>query len=131
MPNPDELIGLARDVIAAINSGEFDRAAEHAHPDIVLVRLAGQPELRGRDALRTWMEPDAFESLAYEPLEFEAAGNRVLVRSYVHGRGAGSGIEMETEAFAVWTFDEQLRVTRIQAFFPHEEDAARRAFKGD
>jgi hypothetical protein len=37
---------------------------------------------------------------------------------------------METEAFAVWTFDEQLRVTRIEAFFPHEEDAARRAFEG-
>jgi SnoaL-like domain len=130
MPNPDELIESVRDVIAAINSGEFDRAAERAHPEIVLVRLAGQPELRGRNALRTWMEPDAFESLVYEPLEFEAAGNRVLVRSHVRGRGAGSGIEMNTEAFAVWTLDEQLRVTRIQAFFLHEQDAARRALNG-
>jgi hypothetical protein len=130
MPDPDELIERARDVIAAINSGEFDRAAASAHPDIVLVRLSGQPELRGRDALRTWMEPDAFESMVYEPLGFEAAGNRVLVRSQVRGRGAGSGIEMETEALAVWTFDEQLRVTRIQAYLLHEEDAARRAFKG-
>jgi len=110
-----------------MNSGEFDKAAALAHPDIVVVRLTGQPELRGRDALRAWMEPDAFESIAYEALEFEAAGNRVLVRSRVRGRGAGSGIEMETEAYGVWTFDERLRVTRVQAFFDHEEDAARRA----
>jgi ketosteroid isomerase-like protein len=128
--NPDELIDRTRDVIAAINGGEFDRAAESAHPDIVLVRLAGQPELRGRDALRAWMEPDAFESLVYEPLEFEAAGNRVLVRSHVRGRGAGSGIEMETDAFAVCTFDEELRLTRIEAFSLHEEETARSAFEG-
>ena len=126
MPEPDQLVERVREAIDALNGGEFDRAAAVAHPEIVVVRLAGQPELRGRDALREWMEPDAFESLVYEPLEFEASGNRVLVRSRVRGRGAGSGIEMETEAYGVWTLDPQLRVTRIQAFFDHEEDAARR-----
>ena len=128
MPSPDELIACVREVIDAVNSGDFDRAVQKAHPDIVFVRLTGQPDLRGRDAMRTWMEPDAFESMSYENVEFETAGNRVLVSAHVRGRGAGSGIEMETDTFAVWTLDEQGMITRVQAFLPHQEEAARRAF---
>jgi hypothetical protein len=76
------------------------------------------------------MEPDAFESQKTELREIEIEGNRALVRQHTRARGAGSGIEMEVEAWGVWTFDEDGRVTRIETYLQREEDEARRAFRG-
>lgn len=75
------------------------------------------------------MEPDAFESQILEPLFFQAADEKVLVHVNGRLRGAGSGIEMEVRSWAVWSFDEDERVTRIEVFLDHEEAAARRAFR--
>ena len=77
------------------------------------------------------MEPDAFESQVTEPLEIEIAGNRALIRQLRRARGAGSGIEMEVGAWAVWTFDDDGRVTRMENFLEHEEDEARRALEAN
>ncbi len=115
----------------AYNRCDFDSVVERAHPDIVLVRAGGQGELRGPEALRSWMEPDAFESQLLEPLEFEVATNRVLVHARSMLRGACSGIEMEACTWTVWTFDDQARITRIEVFLEHEEDEARRALRGE
>jgi hypothetical protein len=76
------------------------------------------------------MEPDAFESQVIEPDEFEATGNRVLVRQRASARGAASGIEVEIESWTVWTFDDDGKATRMEFFLPHEEDQARRALRG-
>jgi len=73
------------------------------------------------------MEPDAFEAQTIEPGEFEVAGNKVLLLQHSTVRGAGSGIEMEIDTWAVWTFDEDGKVTRIESYLRHEEDEARRA----
>ena len=114
----------------AINRGDFDSAIELAHPEIVLVRPGVLPELRGTEAIRAWMEPDAFESQTVELLDFEVEGNRVLTRQRTSARGAGSGIEMEVNSLSLWTFDEDGKVTRVEAFSMDEEDTARRAFQG-
>ncbi len=108
-----------------LNRGDFDTAIELADPEIVFVRPGGLPDLRGVDAVRAWMEPDAFESRSVELLSFESAGNRVLTRQLTRARGAGSGIEMEIEALTVWTFNEEAKVTRVEAFSP-----ARRTRRG-
>src|SRR3954453_7659691 len=108
----------------AFNRGDFDAAIEIAHPDIVFVRPGAQPELKGAEAMRTWMEPDAFESQVIDPLEFRVSGNKVLVRQHATARGAGSGIEIEIEATTLWSFDEEGRVTRAEAFLPHQEEEA-------
>ncbi|MFI5026611.1 MAG: hypothetical protein ACHQCI_07685 [Solirubrobacterales bacterium] len=34
-------------------------------------------------------------------------------------------------SWAVWTFDDDGRVTRIETYLEHEENAARRTFRGD
>lgn len=111
----------------ALNRGDFDAAIAIADPEIVFVRVGGLPDLRGADAIRAWMEPDAFESQRYEIVGFEAAGNRLLTRQVTTARGAGSGIEMEIEAITVWTFSDEGKVLRVEAFLPSEEAEARRA----
>ncbi len=124
-----ELVERLREAYAAFNRGDFDAAMEFAHPDIVFVRAAGQSDLEGADAIRAWMEPDAFESQVIEPEEFEVAGSRVLVRQHATALGSGSGIEIEVDAWSLWTFDGEGRATRVEFYLHHQEDEARRALR--
>jgi hypothetical protein len=126
----EELIQLVRDAVEAFNRGDFESAVQTAHPEVVLRRLGGLPEVRGVDAFREWMEPDAFESQQTVLNAFEVDGNRVLVRQHTVARGAGSGIEAAVDSLAVWTFDEDNNVTRVELFLPPEEEEARRALRG-
>jgi ketosteroid isomerase-like protein len=128
VPN-EEIIELLRRSYEAFNRGDFDAAVEVVHPDVVFVRTGDQSDLRGVDAFRGWMEPEAFESLHIEPVEFEVAGDKVLIRQRSTARGAGSGIEMRIDNWAVWTLDADLRITRIETYLDHEEDEARRALR--
>ena len=130
-PTEEELIERLRRNAEALNRGEFDAVIQMADPDIVFVRPGGLPDLEGAEAVRAWMDPDAFESQSVEIDSFEVKGNRVLTRQRTTARGAGSGIEMEIEALVVWTFDEQGKVTRVETFTAQEEDAARRALHPD
>jgi ketosteroid isomerase-like protein len=123
----EQMIEALRRNNEAINRGDFDAAIELADPDIVFVRAGALPDLHGADAVRAWMEPDAFESQTYEMLDHEVSGNRILVRSLSKARGAGSGIEMELVALTVWTFNDAGRITRVEIFFLDQEDEARRA----
>ena len=128
MGNPEEtLIKRVRETLDAFNRGDFDKAVEIAHPNVVFIRPGELPELRGAENIRVWMEPDAFESQLLEPTDFQAVGNRVLVRQHATARGAGSGIEVELDTWSVWTFDEDGRVTRVESFSDQEEAEARRA----
>jgi len=130
IPN-EEMIERVRRTCDAFNRGDFDAAMEGAHPEVVFVRVGVQSDLKGAEAVRAWMEPDAFESQAVEPFEFRVAGNKVLVRHRAAMRGAGSGIEIEIDSWAVWTFDEDGRVTRIETFLHHEEAEALSALGAD
>ena len=131
MPISDkEMIERIGQLYAALSQGDLDAAAELGHPDVVLVRAAGQGEVRGREGLRAWIEPDAFETQRLEPLGFETAGDRVLAHVHSTARGAGSGIEIDVDAWTVYTFDEDGKFTRVEIFLEYEEDEARRAFEG-
>jgi limonene-1,2-epoxide hydrolase len=114
----------------ALNRGEFDVAIELAAPGIVLMRPGGLPSVHGIEAVRAWLEPDAFESQRLELLGAEAVGSRVLTRQRLSARGAGSGIEMEIESFSIWIFNEDGKVARVETFTLDEEEAARRALLG-
>ena len=122
-------IELLRKTYEAFNRGDFDAAIQFAHPEIVVTRLGDQSELRGTDALRAWMEPDAFESQRTDLKGFEVVGDRVLMFQNIVSRGAGSGIEMKLDSWTVCTFDDQGLITRLQLFLAHEEDEARRALR--
>jgi ketosteroid isomerase-like protein len=106
---------------AAFNREDFDRAVEIAHPEVEFTR-PGQGTVRGADAIRAWMEPDALEAHKVEPLDFRVNGRVVLVRQRHRARGASSGIDVEADAWIVWTFDDDGRARRVEAFLA--EDAA-------
>ena len=132
MPIPeDELIQRLRQGYDDFNRGDYDAATQWVHPDIVFVSPGSLTELRGAEALRAWMEPDAFESQVSQPDEIEIAENRALIHQTTRARGAGSGIEMEVGSWAVWTFDDDGRVTRMETYLEHEEEAARRSLRRD
>jgi ketosteroid isomerase-like protein len=122
-----EIIASLRPVYEAFNRGDFDAAIEIAHPEIEFVRPGGQSSLRGADALRAWMEPDAFEEQAVEPLEFVVEGDKVLVRQHVRAQGAGSGIEIDIHSWAVWTLDDDGIATRLEFYLHHQEAEALQA----
>ena len=128
----EELLERLHRGYEAFNRGDYAAATEWVHPDVVMVSLSpGRTELRGAEALRAWMEPDAFESQKSEARKIEIEGDRALIRQHTRARGSGSGIEMEIGSWAVWTFDDEGRVTRIEYFLEHDEDEARRVFRGE
>src|SRR6476619_677175 len=118
------MIDALRRTYEAFNRGDFDAAVEIAHPEAEMVPVGGQASLRGAAAVRAWMEPDAFEEQRIEPLDFRVEGNKVLARQHTQARGVGSGINLDQEIWTVWTFDDDLLVTRMESFLPHEESAA-------
>ena len=123
----EQTIELARSAFDAFNRGDLEAAMAFVHPDVVLARVGGQSEVKGAEALRSWMEPDAFASQRLEPLDIRVAGNKALMNVRGTMRGAGSGIEMVLEAWSVWTFHDDGKVARIENFLGHEEEQARQA----
>ena len=127
----EELIERLRSGYEAFNRGDYDAATEWVHPDVVFVSAGSITELKGAEALRAWMEPDAFDTQKSQPGEIEISGNRAIFHQTTRARGAGSGIEFEAGTWAVWTFDDEGRVTRMEVYLEHDEDAARRSFRGE
>jgi SnoaL-like domain len=117
----EQKIERIKRLMSMMNAADFDSTVQLAHPDIVLVRAGGAGELRGSDQLREWMEPDAFESQVIEPREFRVAGNKILVTQHSWIRGAGSGIEIELDSWALWTLDDEGLVIRIENFLDEPE----------
>lgn len=119
-----EIVSRLRRTYDAFSRGNFDRALEIAHPDIEFIPPGGQAPLRGSEAFRAWMEPDAMEEQRIEPREIRLNGDKVLIHHHAWARGAASGIELEADAWVVWTVDEDGLVTRVEAFLDHEKSQA-------
>jgi ketosteroid isomerase-like protein len=119
-----ERISTLRRVYESFSLADFDTAIERAHPDIEFVPVGGRAPTQGAEALRAWMEPDAFEQQRAEPREFQVRGDKVLVLVHTWGRGAGSGIELNIDMWNVWTFDDDDRVTRLEVFLPDQHGKA-------
>jgi ketosteroid isomerase-like protein len=101
--------------LAAFGERDFDLILELMEEDAEVQRLGGAETLRGKEAIRSWLEPDAIEYQHASPTEFRENGNRVLVSCDWRVRGTGSKIEVEARIFLVYTLRGE-RITRIQAF---------------
>ena len=123
----EEMVRILRRGYAAYSRGDFDAAAELAHPDIMFVPPGGQAPLIGVEAFRQWMQPDALVNVRIEPVAFSVNGERVLVRQRTQARGATSGIELDLETLVVWTLNDDGLAMRVESFLVHEEDAAAQA----
>jgi ketosteroid isomerase-like protein len=89
--------------IDAYNRRDFDAAVEFFDPDLewVLPEQQASDSCRGiEEVLEFWRGLDeTFEELSLEAQEVVDAGDRVAVRLRFHGRGRGSGAELDTEMY--------------------------------
>jgi ketosteroid isomerase-like protein len=131
----DELV-LAeriRQAYAAFNRGDLDAVLELLDEEVELrpppTSLEPQP-LQGREAVREYLLPNLFEVQTAEPTEIIPEGDRVLVVARTWARGRGSGVELDTTAFHLWTIEGD-RVVRFEVYIDREQAfAALRADTG-
>ena len=110
---------------AAFNRGDLADAAKDFDPNIewrIPFQLPDSPPdetYRGPEGVlhfwETWRS--AFDDFRLELEEIIDAGDRIIVFAAVHGRGAGSGAEVQTPTFPqVWTFGEDGRPVRVEMY---------------
>lgn len=99
-----ENVEIVRKTFEAYVSGDLDGALSYADPSIVWNPVE-EAATQGHDAVRANLERWERDWEAYEanPEEFIDAGDRVLVAVQFRGRGRGSGIEVDTRLYEVWT----------------------------
>ena len=110
----------ARAFIEAYNRRDFDAAVEWFAPDIawVLPERQSFDSCHGPDEIkRFWQGLDeTFDNLQLKPQEYVDAGDRVATRLRHHGRGKGSGVEIDAELYhQVATFRDGL-IVRMEYF---------------
>jgi ketosteroid isomerase-like protein len=112
--------------IAAYNRRDFDAAVEHFDPQIdwVLPPRQRSDSCRGPDEIRRFWQglEETFDELTLEPQESVDAGDRVATRLRFHGRGKGSGLEIETEMYHQVTTFRDGTMVRIE-YFPSWREA--------
>jgi ketosteroid isomerase-like protein len=116
---------LIKAVIAAFNDGDFDRMLDHCDEDVEIQRVGGLATVHGKEAIRDWLAPDAIGYQHGEPTAFRRIGEQILVRCDWEIRGRGSGIEVETGVFLLFTVRDG-RITRV-AVHLHEAEALKAA----
>src|SRR5215211_5223344 len=112
----EENVEIAQRFLQACASGDLDGALAHADPKIVWnPTQEGQAE--GITAVRDTMErwEDSFEDLELTYEETIDVGDRVLLRTHVSGRGRGSGVEVNTRSYMLWTLQGS-KVVRKEEF---------------
>ena len=77
--------------------------AEDFHGEVPPEVSAEPDSYDGHDGVRRYFAlfSEVIDDLAFEPYEFVEAGDRVMVVSRLSGRGQGSGIPVEMEAYTV------------------------------
>ena len=106
--------------IDAYNRRDFDAAVADFHPQVEWVLPARQDFdscVGPKQIIRFWQGIDeTFDELKLLPQECVDAGDRVAVRLRHHGRGKGSGIELDTELYHQVTTFRGGRIVRIEYF---------------
>jgi ketosteroid isomerase-like protein len=114
-----ENVETVRESIEAYNRGDFDTAVQSFAPEIewLFPPNFNAESCRGPEEIRRfWEELDeAFEDFQLEPQEFVDAGDHVVIRVRLHGRGKESGVETEGEMHPVNTLRDG-RIVRVEYF---------------
>jgi ketosteroid isomerase-like protein len=121
-----ENVEVVRSMYEALNRGDVAGAKEALHPDAELHQPLEAPDADsyyGRDeferGLALWLSE--FDEPRFEPQESTEAGDCVIMRVRVSGRGKASGAETTAEFFHAWTVRDRkpyrcfVRSTRAEA----------------
>ena len=99
-------VEVVRRSYEALARNDIEGALEAIDPQIEIHDhdLPDAGEYRGIDGLFRWQADweASWESWRWEPEEFLAAGDRVVVALRVHAKGRGSGVEIDRLDGAVW-----------------------------
>jgi ketosteroid isomerase-like protein len=104
----------------AYNDGDFERLLELWEEDVEIVGLLVGGSLRGKAEARSWLVPETIDQRG-EPIEFRDVGGRVLVTCDWHIHGRGSGVDVDTRLYILFTMRAG-KVARVETFA--EEQAA-------
>jgi ketosteroid isomerase-like protein len=115
---------LIRAGLSAINDGDFDRVAAMFAADAELQRVDQLGTLHGREAIRAWLAPDAIEMRRITLTDLQDVGDNVLATCEMEVRGTGTGLEVATTAYMLFTLRDGLAV-RLAIYL--DEAAAREA----
>lgn len=124
-------VEVIREMLETFNRGERARSLDYLHDDVELEQWGALPDFDvyiGKEewvrGLRLWLnefEPD----FKFIPEELTDAGDCVVARVTLRGRGRASGVEIDQEIFHVYEVrDRKLRRCRV---FRDEAEARRAA----
>jgi ketosteroid isomerase-like protein len=103
----------------AYNDGDFERLLELWEEDVEIVGLLVGKSLRGKAEVRSWLVPEAIDQRG-EPIEFRDVGGRVLVTCDWHIHGRGSGVDVDTRLYMLFTMRAG-KVARVETFGEEQE----------
>jgi ketosteroid isomerase-like protein len=123
----EENVEIVRRMYDAFHSGDADGALAHFDPDVVVDASRARPDIRGigrgREQLRriviSWV--GTWDEWREEIEEMRDLGSQVLVLTVQHGRGKGSGVEVEAP-YAVLYDLHRGKITRM-ALYQEKADA--------
>ena len=124
---------LVVETLAAYQRGDDETVRAGMHPDVEVYSEPGMinsGSYAGFEGFKQWASQweEAWEEITYEPVEFiDVDDARLVVRTHVTGRGAGSGLEIDRD-FAFLYEIEDGRATRFHLYESVENavDAAHR-----
>jgi ketosteroid isomerase-like protein len=129
-PSP-EVADLVARLFAAVEARDATALARVVHPDVVWsdpVELPGAGTVCGPKAvIGRFLELDeSFDGLTFTQGEIVQSGHRLLVQIRAAGRGTGSGIDVDTEFFALYELREGKVATQVSFFDRAEAERALR-----
>jgi ketosteroid isomerase-like protein len=130
-----ENLAIVKRGFEAFNRDGVEGILPFVHPDFEATtppELASEPDTyRGHDGVRRWFDSfyEVMDNIRWEPREFRAVGDRVLVDFTLKARGKSTGLEFGQDAFMVWELrDGQAIGLRL---FPTLEEAMTAAGAAD
>jgi ketosteroid isomerase-like protein len=122
----EENVELARQAYEAYNCGDLERVAANFAPEFEYVTTGVIPDTpavyRGPEGWRefsAWLR-DEFNDVRVDVHELTDAGDRVLAKVSLRGRGKQSGLETSWGLWHVWTLRDG-KIMHGQAFARREE----------
>jgi ketosteroid isomerase-like protein len=125
---------LVRERFGAMRDGDVEALLPLIHPEFEVTTppgLAAEPDTyRGPEGIRRYFESfyEVMDRVSFEPDDFIAVGERVVVPVTLRARGRTTGIETSQKVVQVWELkDEQAYRIEIYATLEEAMEAARSA----
>ena len=130
-----ENVDKARDFIEAYNRRDFDAAVRWFDPEVdwILPARQSSDSCHGPDEIKGFWDriDESMDELRLVPQEWVDAGDLVATRLRHHGRGRGSGLEIDAELYHQVVPFRDGTMVRIEYFASWDEAlAAARAESG-